>query len=120
MKTIGHSYKQHPIADRWDAIVIGSGIGGLSTAALLAKYAGQRVLVLERHYTAGGYTHAFRRPGYEWDAGVHYIGAVNDRESPVRAGIRCRAVQTHRPALSLRWPCLVDWAGLRATRRRLP
>jgi all-trans-retinol 13,14-reductase len=85
MKTIGHSYKQHKIADRWDAIVIGSGIGGLTSAALLAKYAGQRVLVLERHYTAGGFTHAFRRPGYEWDAGVHYIGAVNDRESPVRA-----------------------------------
>src|ERR1017187_3139890 len=85
MKTTGHSYKQHAIADSWDAIVIGSGIGGLATAALLAKHAGQRVLVLERHYTAGGFTHVFRRPGYEWDVGVHYIGQVNDPVSPVRA-----------------------------------
>jgi all-trans-retinol 13,14-reductase len=32
------------------------------------------VLVLERHYAVGGFTHVFRRPGYEWDVGVHYIG----------------------------------------------
>jgi phytoene dehydrogenase-like protein len=58
------------------AIVIGSGIGGLASAALLAKHGGQRVLVLERHYVAGGYTHTFQRHGYEWDVGVHYIGEV--------------------------------------------
>jgi len=76
---IGTSYKQHPgLADEWDAIVIGSGIGGLSVAATLAKLAGIRVLVLERHYTAGGFTHTFRRPGYEWDVGVHYIGEASD------------------------------------------
>jgi all-trans-retinol 13,14-reductase len=85
MKLTGRSYKQHQIADSWDAIVIGSGIGGLATAALLAKYGGQRVLVLERHYTAGGFTHVFRRPGYEWDAGVHYIGQINNPAAPVRA-----------------------------------
>src|SRR5580692_12097711 len=81
MNPIGHSYKQYPIADRWDAIVIGSGSGGLTTAALLAKHAGQRVLVLERHYTAGGFTHVFRRPGYEWDLGVHYIGQMRSGAS---------------------------------------
>jgi len=74
---IGTSYKQHPgLSDEWDAIVIGSGIGGMSVAASLAKLAGKRVLVLERHYTAGGFTHTFRRPGYEWDVGIHYIGDV--------------------------------------------
>jgi len=60
----------------YDAIVIGSGIGGLSAAALLAKHAGKRVLVLERHYRIGGFTHFFRLPGYECDVGVHYIGDV--------------------------------------------
>ncbi len=86
MRQVGYSYKQHAgIADSYDAIVIGSGIGGLTAAALLAKYGGQKVLVLERHYTAGGFTHVFRRPGYEWDAGVHYIGRVNEPDSPVRA-----------------------------------
>jgi len=79
------SYKQHPPGDeRFDALVIGSGIGGLAAAALLAKHAGKRVLVLERHYTAGGFTHVFHRPGYEWDVGVHYIGEVHDRASQVR------------------------------------
>jgi all-trans-retinol 13,14-reductase len=43
---------------------------------MLAKHGGRRVLVLERHYTPGGYTHVFHRPGYEWDVGVHYIGDV--------------------------------------------
>jgi all-trans-retinol 13,14-reductase len=84
-KSTGASYKQVSLDERWDAIVIGSGIGGLTTAALLAKHAGKRVLVLERHYTAGGFTHAFHRPGYEWDVGVHYIGQVQDPASPLRA-----------------------------------
>jgi all-trans-retinol 13,14-reductase len=80
------SYKQQPPGKEvFDVIVIGSGIGGLSVAALLAKHAGKRVLVLERHYTAGGFTHVFRRPGYEWDVGVHYIGGVQDPSSGVRA-----------------------------------
>jgi all-trans-retinol 13,14-reductase len=70
----GFSYKQHAIEDRWDAIVVGSGIGGLAVAALLSKHGGKKVLVLERHYAVGGYTHTFHRPGYEWDAGLHYIG----------------------------------------------
>jgi all-trans-retinol 13,14-reductase len=79
------SYKQHPLDGRWDAIVIGSGIGGLTTAALLSKHAAKKVLVLERHYTAGGYTHSFQRPGYRWDVGVHYIGDLQDPASPLRA-----------------------------------
>jgi len=35
------------------------------------------VLVVERHYRAGGFTHTFTRPGgFEWDVGVHYVGEV--------------------------------------------
>ena len=37
----------------YDVIVIGSGIGGLTTAGLLARTAGKRVLVLERHTEPG-------------------------------------------------------------------
>ncbi len=63
--------------EAWDAVVIGSGPGGLTTAACLAG-AGRRVLVLERHDLAGGNTQVFRRhhgdDWYEFDVGVHYIG----------------------------------------------
>ncbi len=81
---IGISYNQHDVLGIYDVIVIGSGIGGLGLAALLAKHAGKRVLVLDGHYTAGGFTHTFRRPGYEWDVGVHYVGQVMDLDSPIR------------------------------------
>ena len=60
----------------YDVIVIGSGIGGLTTAGLLARAAGKRVLVLERHTEPGGLTHTFRRDGASWDVGVHYIGQL--------------------------------------------
>jgi all-trans-retinol 13,14-reductase len=66
-------------------IVVGSGIGGLAVAALLAKVAGQRVLVLGRHYTAGGLTHSFHRPGFDWDVGVHYVGQVHEPGSQAHA-----------------------------------
>ncbi|MBD8524272.1 FAD-dependent oxidoreductase [Pseudomarimonas arenosa] len=79
----GLRYSAAISAQTFDYVVIGSGLGGLTTAALLAK-AGKRVLVLERHYTAGGFTHSFRRRGYEWDVGVHYIGDVHKPHSPMR------------------------------------
>ncbi|MEM1091501.1 MAG: NAD(P)-binding protein, partial [Pseudomonadota bacterium] len=72
---IGRRYRPTRLADRYDAVVIGSGMGGLTVAALLSEL-GQRVCVLEQHYTAGGYTHSYERNGYEWDVGVHYIGDV--------------------------------------------
>ena len=72
---IGTRYRANRLSGPYDAIVIGSGIGGLTTAASLA-HMGKKVLVLEQHYTAGGFTHAYSREGYEWDVGVHYIGDV--------------------------------------------
>ncbi len=80
----GTAYKHAKIDGAFDAIVIGSGIGGLGAAALLAKLAHKRVLVLERHYAVGGFTHTFTRPGYEWDVGVHYVGGAHDRTSATR------------------------------------
>jgi len=72
---IGTRYRNNRLRGPYDAIVIGSGLGGLSSASALAK-SGKKVLVLEQHYTAGGFTHTYDREGYEWDPGVHYVGKM--------------------------------------------
>ena len=70
---VGRRYRASRLNGPYDAVVIGSGIGGLTTAACLSRF-GKKVAVLEQHYTAGGFTHSYSRNGYEWDVGVHYIG----------------------------------------------
>ena len=37
--------------------------------------------VLEKHFKIGGYTHTFKREGFEWDVGIHYIGGVHNKKS---------------------------------------
>ncbi len=84
MTKIGIPFAKWDDPGDFDAIVIGSGIGGLGAAALLAKHGGKKVLVLERHTTAGGFTHTFTRKDWEWDVGVHYIGQVHHESSMLR------------------------------------
>ncbi len=59
----------------WDAIVIGSGIGGMTAAAALSLV-GHKVLLLEQHQTLGGLTHSFSRDGFTWDVGIHYLSEM--------------------------------------------
>ncbi|MEU7525019.1 NAD(P)/FAD-dependent oxidoreductase [Saccharothrix sp. NPDC042600] len=64
--------------EAWDAVVVGSGLGGLTTAAYLATN-GVRPLVLEQGRVAGGCSQVFRRQRrFEFDVGVHYIGACQE------------------------------------------
>ncbi len=79
----GRRYRPGRADSHYDVVVVGSGIGGLTTAALLSLL-GQKVCVLEQHYTAGGFTHAYEREGYEWDVGVHYIGEVHREYTTLR------------------------------------
>ena len=58
-------------------------MGALAAGGILAKE-GKKILMLERHYAAGGYTHVFKRPKYEWDVGIHYIGEVHYERSFLR------------------------------------
>ncbi len=63
----------------YDAIVIGSGMGGLAFASIMAKLRKWRVLVLERNFKIGGFTHTFTRPGgWSWDVGLHYVGGMGE------------------------------------------
>ncbi len=65
-------FHEEAARDAYDAIVVGSGLGGLSAAAVLARR-GARVLVVERHDRPGGYAHAFRRRDYRFDSAVHLV-----------------------------------------------
>ncbi|RDX77731.1 Prolycopene isomerase, chloroplastic [Mucuna pruriens] len=61
-----------------DVVVIGSGIGGLSCAALLARYE-QDVLVVESHEQAGGAAHSFDIKGYKFDSGPSLFSGLQSR-----------------------------------------
>jgi len=64
--------------DNWDAIIIGSGLSGLTAAAYLTTN-GVRTLVLEQYDVAGGCSQTFRRKNlWQFDVGLHYIGGVID------------------------------------------
>ena len=76
-------YKSQISEETYDVIIIGSGISGLTNAVFLSK-AGLKVLVLEKHFKLGGFTHTFKRKQYEWDVGIHYIGEVQNKRSIVR------------------------------------
>lgn len=67
------------VHQEFEAIVIGSGMGGLAFASIMAKLRKWRVLVLERHFKIGGLTHTFTRPGgWSWDVGLHYVGEMGE------------------------------------------
>ena len=70
-------FKVSKLPEQIDAIVIGSGIGGLTSAVLLGRV-GKKVLVLEQHDQAGGCCHSFVEKGFEFDTGIHYIGGMHD------------------------------------------
>lgn len=65
--------------ERFDDLIIGSGMAGLTVASLLAR-SGRRVLVLEAHDTPGGYAHTFRMGDYRFCAQVHYIFGCGEGE----------------------------------------
>lgn len=65
-----------------DAIIIGSGLGGLALASTLAQKRGMKVLVLEAAPTAGGATHVHELNGYEFPAGLHSVGDMDTELNP--------------------------------------
>ena len=68
--------------ERFDVIVIGSGLGGLTAGALFAKE-GRRVLVIERNATFGGAASVFRRHGMTVEAGLHELDGLDEEDSKI-------------------------------------
>lgn len=73
---IGTPWKRLEKKTGYDAIVIGSGLGALTFGSIMAQR-GKKILLLEKHYVPGGFTHVFKRKEYEWDVGIHYVGDVH-------------------------------------------
>jgi len=67
------------MATDYDVIVIGSGMGGMTTAAALSRL-DHKVALLEQAPFIGGLTHAFSRDGFSWDVGLHYCGTFGPDE----------------------------------------
>ncbi|MFI5340105.1 MAG: phytoene desaturase family protein [Candidatus Methylomirabilales bacterium] len=61
---------------KWDAVVIGSGIGGLACAGMLAAR-GRKVIVLEQAPAPGGYLTSFHREGFTFDSAVDCIAGLD-------------------------------------------
>jgi all-trans-retinol 13,14-reductase len=61
----------------YDAIIIGGGLGGLTSGVMLSKE-GLNVCVLEQHSVIGGCLQSFQRNGRVFDTGMHYVGSLSE------------------------------------------
>ncbi len=80
---------------KYDVVIIGSGLGGLVCAHLLAK-AGKRVLILERQLQPGGCIQSYQRHGMAHDTGFHYVGGLGE-------GQTLNKIFTHLGLMQLPW-----------------
>lgn len=87
----------------YDVVVIGAGLGGLSSAASLCKE-GKKVLLLERHYVPGGYASSFLRGRFEFEISLHELSGLGDEENPGPLWKLLDAVDVRRRVEFLRIP----------------
>ena len=64
------------LKEKYDVVIVGSGLGGLVSAIILAKE-GRSVCVLEKNQQYGGNLQTFSRNKTIFDTGVHYIGGLS-------------------------------------------
>jgi len=66
--------------EKFDVIIIGSGLGGLECGFILAKN-GMKVCVLEQDAQTGGCLRTFQRGNMLFDTGFHYVGGLDPGQS---------------------------------------
>ncbi|MCX6266686.1 MAG: NAD(P)-binding protein [Bacteroidetes bacterium] len=66
--------------NKFDVIIIGSGLGGLLCGYILGKE-GYHVCILEKHSQPGGNLQTFTRHGQKFETGVHYVGALGPNQA---------------------------------------
>jgi all-trans-retinol 13,14-reductase len=66
--------------EKYDVVIIGSGLGGLECAYILSKK-GLNVCVVEQHFQIGGCLQTFRRGENVFDTGFHYVGGLDEGQS---------------------------------------
>lgn len=66
--------------EKYDFIIIGAGMGGLSAANFLAKY-NKKVLVLEKHNIPGGLVTSFARKSVHFDLGIHGLYELKENQT---------------------------------------
>jgi phytoene dehydrogenase-like protein len=69
---------RHPVEGK-NIVIIGSGIGGLS-AGILLSLLNFKVTVVEKNPLPGGLMRSYRRAGIDCPVGVHYVGALGEKE----------------------------------------
>jgi phytoene dehydrogenase-like protein len=98
--TVPHFIKDHPI------VIIGGGIGGLSTAIILAKL-GYPAILIERNHHPGGMMRSYPRGGIDCDVGVHYLGAL-DKGQVLRRCFDFLGVAPHIPLTRMGASGIID------------
>lgn len=71
---------QNTMTEKYDIIIIGSGLGGLQCGVILSKKE-YKVLILEQNHQIGGSLQAFRRSGCTFSTGMHYIGNLDEGQA---------------------------------------
>lgn len=65
--------------NKYDVVIVGSGLGGLVCGYILSKH-GYKVIILEKNAQIGGCLQTFSRAGVTFDTGMHYIGCMDTNQ----------------------------------------